>query len=257
MLDELHLAFADADDLDRILTSGSNLIDTLDESWPQTLRTLENARTVLRTGVDSKSQFVELSSSLQSLTASLKDYDPKLRTILDKTPAQVAEIRELTATLSRVLPNFLTAADDLTGLLEKREPHLRALLTDFPRGLQQLSRHDRRGLSCGSTCWSRQVRSAPTASTRSRRVPPSAQPVVPGRGCSAERHWSAARLRPRTGSAAMRMVKTGPERSTVILGTLVAALVAVLAFVLLRGGDDDSSTRREALGGGDVLQRST
>lgn len=45
----------------------------------------------------------------------------------------------------------------------------------------------------------------------------------------------------------MRQVKVGPERSTVILGIIVAALVAVLAFVLLRGGEDDSSVRSEAL----------
>ncbi|WP_332643714.1 hypothetical protein [Aeromicrobium sp.] len=44
-----------------------------------------------------------------------------------------------------------------------------------------------------------------------------------------------------------RMVKVGPERSTVILGIIVAALVVALAFVLLRGGDDDSSAGSEAL----------
>jgi len=44
----------------------------------------------------------------------------------------------------------------------------------------------------------------------------------------------------------MRMVKTGPERSTVVLGSIVAALVATLVFVLWRR-DDDSSTRRDAL----------
>ena len=39
----------------------------------------------------------------------------------------------------------------------------------------------------------------------------------------------------------MRMVRTGPERSTVVLGSIIAVLVAVLALVLLRGGDDDDS----------------
>ncbi len=43
------------------------------------------------------------------------------------------------------------------------------------------------------------------------------------------------------------MVRTGPERSTVVLSTVIAVLVAMLAFVLLRGGDDDDAIRRDAL----------
>ncbi|GAA3530497.1 MlaD family protein [Aeromicrobium panaciterrae] len=185
VLNELHTAFADTDDLNRILTSGTHIVDTLDASWPQTLRTLENARTVLRTGVDSTDQFVELSSSLQSLTASLKAYDPKLRTILDKTPAQVAQIRELTATLSRVLPSFLAATDDVTDLLDAREPHLRALLTDFPRGLQQLADTIEEGylrvsmlVSPGEVCSYGVEQESPRSTER--------QPVVTGRECSAD-----------------------------------------------------------------------
>ena len=184
VLDELHVAFSDADDLDRILTSGTNLVGLLDESWPQTLRTLENARTVLRTGVDSKDQFVELASSLQSLTASLKDYDPRLRSILDKTPQQVEEIRELTATMARVLPAFLTATNDMTDLLADREPHLRALLTDFPRGLQRLADTIEEGylrvnmlVSPGEVCSYGVDQSSPRSTER--------QPVVAGRECTA------------------------------------------------------------------------
>ncbi|MEO6606587.1 MAG: hypothetical protein ABIN55_13370 [Aeromicrobium sp.] len=45
----------------------------------------------------------------------------------------------------------------------------------------------------------------------------------------------------------MRMVKTGPERSTVILSAIIAALVAVVLVLVLRGGDDEDATRRDAL----------
>ncbi len=43
------------------------------------------------------------------------------------------------------------------------------------------------------------------------------------------------------------MVRTGPERSTVVLCSIIAVLVGVLAFVLVRGGDDDDAARRDAL----------
>ena len=44
-----------------------------------------------------------------------------------------------------------------------------------------------------------------------------------------------------------RMVKVGPERSTVVLGLLLALVLGALAYVLLRPADDESSARREAL----------
>ncbi|GAA3530505.1 hypothetical protein GCM10022234_29620 [Aeromicrobium panaciterrae] len=43
------------------------------------------------------------------------------------------------------------------------------------------------------------------------------------------------------------MVKTGPERSTVVLSLLLALVVGALAYVLLRPGNDDTSARRDAL----------
>lgn len=184
VLDELHVAFADTDDLDRILTSGTNIVGMLDDSWPETLRTLENARTILRTGVESKDQFVELTSSLKSLTASLEKYDPKLRTILDKTPQEVKEIRAITATFAEVLPGFLRTSEDLTGTLADRDPHLRALLTDFPRGLQRLADSIEEGflrvnmlVSPGEVCSYGVNQSSPRSTER--------EPVVPGRTCTA------------------------------------------------------------------------
>ncbi len=184
VLDELHLAFADSGDLDRILTSGTHIVTMLDESWPETLRTLENARTILRTGVESKDQFVELTSSLKSLTASLAKYDPKLRTIFDKTPQEIAEIRAITATFAEVLPDFLRTSDELTGTLADRDPHLRALLTDFPRGLQRLADSIEEGylrvnmlVSPGEVCSYGVNQSSPRSTKR--------EPVVPGRTCTA------------------------------------------------------------------------
>lgn len=185
VLDELHVAFSEPDDLDRVLTSGTNIIDMLDESWPETLRTLENGRIVLRTGADSRDQFREVASSLQSLTASLEAYDPKLRTILDQTPQQVEEIRALTAAMAQVLPGFLTAADDLTGTLAVRDPHLRTLLNDFPVGLQRLADTIEEGflrvnmlVSPGEVCSYGVDQPSPRSTDR--------EPLVHGRQCTAD-----------------------------------------------------------------------
>lgn len=185
VLDELHVAFAESDDLARILTSGTNIVDVLDDSWPATLRTLQNARTVLRSGVDTRDQFLELTSSLKSLTASLETYDPKLRTILDKTPKQVKELRALTATFADVLPGFLATSEDLTDTLAAREPHLRTLLTDFPRGMEQLAETVEDGflrvymlVSPGEVCSYGVNQSSPRSTER--------EPVVAGRTCTAD-----------------------------------------------------------------------
>ena len=57
VVDELNVAFADPDDLGRVITSGSELLETFDSAWPETLRTLQNGRTVLRTSVDTADDF--------------------------------------------------------------------------------------------------------------------------------------------------------------------------------------------------------
>lgn len=139
VLDELHAAFAAPEDLGRIVDSSSSILTTLDELWPQTLRTLLNGRTVLRTGSALRDEFRTFVSSAESLTAWLEGYDPRLRRILRDTPAQVDQMRELVSVFALKLPKVLGDIVSITDILEKRDPHLRALLQAFPTGLKRLA----------------------------------------------------------------------------------------------------------------------
>jgi phospholipid/cholesterol/gamma-HCH transport system substrate-binding protein len=184
VLDELHAAFGDPDDLGRTVTSASSILDTLDERWPETLRTLRNGRTVLRTGVDETDQLEQLAASASSLTASLEDYDPELRRILDRSPAQIEEFRALTADVADQLPTLLDDADELTSLAAARDQHLRALLQTFPRGLSRLADAIAGGhlrvnmlVSPGEVCSYGVMAPSPRSTER--------RPVVPGRTCGA------------------------------------------------------------------------
>lgn len=139
VLDELSTALADPDDFSRVVTSGSDLIETFDSVWPETLRTLQSSRTVLRTGVAVQDDFREFATSARSLAAWLKDYDPTLRTTLSDAPKQLDELDALADELVRALPPLLKEFADFTDILARRDPHVRELLIQFPTGLAKLA----------------------------------------------------------------------------------------------------------------------
>ncbi len=138
VLRELDLAFSDPEDLRSVVSSSSNLVATLDQTWPATLRTLQQGRTVLRTGVDTADDFRSFATSARSLTAWLKGYDGTLRGNLDVAPRQLDELQRLTADVVESVPALLRNLTGLTDILASRDPHLRELLIQFPKALQRL-----------------------------------------------------------------------------------------------------------------------
>ena len=138
VMDELNTAFADPDDLGRVITSGSELLETFDAAWPETLRTLKNSRTVLRTGADTADDFRRFATSARSLTAWLKDYDPTLRSTLEAAPGQLNELQRFADDMVEALPPLLRDFAGLTGIFARRDPHLREMLIQFPLGLDGL-----------------------------------------------------------------------------------------------------------------------
>ncbi|MDQ3155208.1 MAG: MCE family protein [Actinomycetota bacterium] len=139
ILAELADAFAEPDDLGRLLTASQETLKTLDENWPATLRTLESGRTVLRTGKDKTPQFAEFATSSHSLAAWLRDYDPKVRETLTDTPAQLEQLRLLVSELALKMPVLLDNAVTLTDVAAARESHFRELLRTFPTGTGRLA----------------------------------------------------------------------------------------------------------------------
>ena len=185
VLDELHAAFAQPEDLGRIVDSSRSILTTLDERWPETVRTLRNGRTVLRTGSDLGDEFREFAGSAKSLMAWLETYDPRLRSILDETPGQVDDMRRLVSVFALKLPGVLGRVASITDILADRDPHLRALLEAFPRGLARLADSIKDGrlqtemlVSPGEVCsYGVDERSAKE---------PVRRPVEPGHTCTVE-----------------------------------------------------------------------
>lgn len=136
---ELSKAFADPDDLGRLLTEGQKLTQTINDNWPATQRILANGSTVLKTGKDQEDEFAEFASSSRELASWLRGYDPKLRDLLDDSPGRLKDIRTLTSELSRTMPALLDDAVTLTDLVAARDPHLRELLAQFPGGAARLA----------------------------------------------------------------------------------------------------------------------
>ena len=138
VVDELNVALSDPDDLGRVITSGSELLETFDDAWPETLRTLQNGRTVLRTSVDTADDFQRFATSARSLTAWLKDYDPTLRSTIGKAPAQLNELQALADDMVESLPPLLRDFAGLTDIFVRHDPHVREMLIQFPLGLDGL-----------------------------------------------------------------------------------------------------------------------
>ena len=184
VMDELNTAFADPDDLGRVITSGSELLETFDAAWPETLRTLKNSRTVLRTGVDTADDFKSFATSARSLSAWLKDYDPTLRSTLEATPGQLGELQRFTDDMVEALPPLLRDFAGLTDIFARRDPHLREMLIQFPLGLDGLVGAFEGGrmqtnmlVSDGEVCSYGVEDSNPQSTDR--------QPLDPDRGCPA------------------------------------------------------------------------
>lgn len=138
VLDELGAAFADPEDLGRVIASASVLVETLDSTWPETLRTLENGRIVLRSGIDTGDDFARFAESARSLTAWLEDYDPTLRSTIDDAPAQLALLQKVADDAVEALPPLLRQLAAFTDIFARRDPHVRELLIQFPKGLDRL-----------------------------------------------------------------------------------------------------------------------
>ena len=186
VLHELSVALADPEDLGRVVSSGSELIQTIDTAWPETLRTLQNGHTVLRTGVDTSDDFRHFAGSARSLAAWLKHYDPTLRRTIDATPAQLKELRRLTDDIVASLPDLLREFADFTDIFARRDPHVRELLIQFPLGLSKLTDAFTGGhmqtnmlISNGEVCSYGVPDSNPQLDETAR------QPTDPDRGCPA------------------------------------------------------------------------
>ena len=146
VLNELSTGLAGTeDDLEALVEDGSELLADLDEHWPVTQRLLHNGRTILRIGVEHAPDLVRLARSAKLFAWWLRANDPLLFRTLERAPGQIEELRALVEDASETLPQLLDPAVTLTDILAARDPHVRELLIQFPRGFQTLAGAIRNG----------------------------------------------------------------------------------------------------------------
>ena len=141
-------------------------------------------RSRLGTGIETGDDFARFAESARSLTAWLKDYDPTLRKTIDDAPAQLALFQQVADDAVEALPPLLRQLADLSEIFARRDPHVRELLIQFPKGLDRLVGAFAGGrmqtnmlISNGEVCSYGVEDSNPQATDR--------QPLDPDRSCPA------------------------------------------------------------------------
>ena len=127
------------EDLQRMLTQGLELLDDFNEEWPTTERLINNGDELLRLGEDLVPDFNSITDDAETFTKWLRKIDPVLVDMLEDGPGQIEELRRLVRDADQVLDTYLDPYITLADFNAAREPHLRALLRNYPRGFRALS----------------------------------------------------------------------------------------------------------------------
>jgi phospholipid/cholesterol/gamma-HCH transport system substrate-binding protein len=134
VVDELGNAFQGrGQDLQRLLDSGSELIQAADAANPQTSRLVFDAQTVLRTQRDEGAALLSFARSARLLAGQLGRSDADLRRLISVAPPAATQfsglLRDLDPSLSVLLANLLTTSD----VALTRQAGIQELLVRLPQ----------------------------------------------------------------------------------------------------------------------------
>jgi phospholipid/cholesterol/gamma-HCH transport system substrate-binding protein len=132
-IDELAKAFnGRGPDLQRLLDSGTELLQAAQANLPQTIDLINKSKTVLQTQLDEGSAIRSWTHDLSLLTAQLKASDSDIRNLLDTGPANLATINSLVTDnrddLGVMLANLATTGQ----LLVRHRDGLEEILEIYP-----------------------------------------------------------------------------------------------------------------------------
>jgi len=140
ILDESNKALAGTSaDLGRLADQGSVLVNDLNKYWPSFDRVLTNGNTLLRIGDQFGGQIIQSANDFKSFATWLKSYTPTLVATLRSAPSEIAQIQAVLNDAQQTVPTFLALGAQVTSLLASYNPHLQALLANFPAVLNTLS----------------------------------------------------------------------------------------------------------------------
>jgi virulence factor Mce-like protein len=133
LVDELGQAFAGSgDDLGRLIDNGDLLLARAEESLPQTLRLITDGRTVLQTQVDSRSAIRQWAADLRSVTDTLVEMDPDLRSIVVNAPDSGAALQRLVEDAGPGLGSMVRNLDILNKVTIPRLAGVEQMLVTYP-----------------------------------------------------------------------------------------------------------------------------
>lgn len=127
------------EDLQRMVVQGAALLNDFDSRWKMTKRLIDNGDQLLRLGADLVPDFDSITRDAKVFAAWLREIDPVLVRLLEKAPGQIEELRRLVRDVDDILADYLDPYITLADFAAARDPHLRALLRDYPRGFRALA----------------------------------------------------------------------------------------------------------------------
>lgn len=126
------------DDLQQLIVQGADLLDEFNAHWEPTERVIVNGGRLLTLGADLVPDFTAITRDAATFAAWLRDVDPVLARLLDKSPGQIEELRRLVRDVDGIMTDYLDPYITLADFIVAREPHLRALAESYPRGFKGL-----------------------------------------------------------------------------------------------------------------------
>lgn len=132
-VDELGEAFAGTGPhLSRLVDSGNALVGSATDALPQTIRLIEDSKTVLKTQADQGSAIRSFSRDLAALTGQLKASDGDLRSLLKNGTSASRELDELLRTNRPHVPVLLGNLISGGQITMARLPGVEQMLVTFP-----------------------------------------------------------------------------------------------------------------------------
>ncbi|MEU5837225.1 MlaD family protein [Streptomyces diacarni] len=134
VVDELGTTFEGrGDDLEVLLETGSEFLDSADAAAPETTGLIVDSETVLRTQREEGDALRDFAAGTRELLAQLKESDPDLRRLIARTPGAATQVtgllRDLDPSLSVLLANLTTTSE----LALTRQRGIEELLVTLPR----------------------------------------------------------------------------------------------------------------------------
>jgi len=133
VITELGKGFANlGPSLQRLIDNGDSLTQAAVQALPETLKLIDDGRTVLDTQNDVAAELKAFAASFNSLSQEVANRDPALRGVFDNGVQASKELQKLLSDNAPVVPTLLNNLNTFTGIQAVRLPQTRAVLELFP-----------------------------------------------------------------------------------------------------------------------------